>query len=268
MADKEGAGADGQDDDGQAGSGAPAGGSSKDGSENDDKPITAKQLKAALESQKRHYEGKLDGQRAEFEAFKAGAGGRREEVAEPPKRHTAADLKAAVEANQITQVQSDEIWAKQVKDEAGDEAERRALAAVSRQTTKDRVDADLTKYKRLAPEIMDEGSDTRQKVREEFTALVETGMPARGPQALATELAAIRAVLGPLDKLEKARTARRHEEHDEQSGGGGEGRKSGQGKTAWDRLDARTKAHYEKGIAAGRYKDRAAVEAELKFARQ
>src|SRR3990167_8168251 len=61
---------------GQAGKGAPAGGSPEGGSENDDKPITAKQLKAALENQRRHYEGKLDGQAREFEAFRAGAGQR------------------------------------------------------------------------------------------------------------------------------------------------------------------------------------------------
>ena len=266
MDDNEGAGADGQDDGSQAGSGAPAGGSSKDGSENDDKPITAKQLKAALESQKRHYEGRLEGQRAEFEALKAGVGGRKEDpVPEAPKRYTRAELKAAVDAGQINSDQSEEIWAKQVTEQAGEEAERRALAAVSVRSTKERVDADLTKYKRLAPEIMDESSDVRRRIREEFTALAETGMPSRGPQALATELAAIRAVLGPLDKLETARTARRHQESDEQSGGG-EGRKSS-GKTAWDRLDARQKAYYEKGIQAGRYKDKAAVEAELAFAR-
>lgn len=264
MLDNEGAGAGGQDDDGQAGNGAPAGGSPEGGSEKDDKPITAKQLKAALESQKRHYEGRLDSQRAEFQAFKEGVGKQPGSQVEKPKVFAKADLKAAVAAGQITQDQSDEIWEQQLVAQVTEKAEAKALDAVSAKTAKDRIDADLDKYKRLAPEIMDASSDERQKIVAEYKELTATGMP----KNLATELAAIRAVMGPLDKLETARSARRRVEHDEQSGGGGEGRRSNSGKTLVDQLDARKKGFYEDQIKKGRYKDWNAVEAELKFARR
>ena len=86
MLENDGAGAGDGD---KTGIGAPDGGSSEDGSENDDKPVTAKQLKAALASQKRHYEGQLQSQRAEFESFKDGVGKRVDKPADQP---TSRDL--------------------------------------------------------------------------------------------------------------------------------------------------------------------------------
>lgn len=262
MADAAGASAD---DLGQGGSGAPSGGSPEGGSENDDKPITAKQLKAALESQKRHYEGQLAGQRAEFEAFKEGVGKQQKPADEKPKEYTKADLKAAVTAGQITQEQADDIWDRQREAQITARAEARALDAVTAEQAKERIAADLSKYKRLAPEILDKSSDERQKIEAEYRVLTSSGLPGN----LATELAAIKAVMGPLEKLEKARGARRHVESDEQGGGSGDRRKDGQqGKaTKWDQLDARKQEYYERQIKAGRYKDRAAVEAELQYAR-
>ncbi len=262
MLDTEGAGADGQDDDGQSGSGAPEGGSSKDGSDNDDKPITAKQLKAALESQKRHYESKLHGQRAEFEAFKEGVGKKQEPAGETVKTYTRADLRAAVDAKQITQEQADDLWDRQRETQITENAKTVALDAVSGKQAKERIDADLASYKRLAPEIMDAGSTVRTDIQARYQRMVRNGLPGN----LATELAAIEAVLGPLEKLERARSATRKQDHDQQSGGGGEERPK-TGNKLVDGLDARTKAHYQKGIDAGRYKDWKEVEAELKFSK-
>src|SRR3990167_1087022 len=206
MENNDGAGAG----DGQAGSGAPAGGSPEGGSENDDKPITAKQLKAALASQRTHYEERLNGQAREFEAFKAGAG-TKEKPTELPKRYTQADLKAAVDAQQITQEQANDIWAKQMREETREIAEAAATAVVTGRTQKERIDSDLSAYKRLKPEIMERGSEVREKITEEFKYLVSIGKP----QDESTELAAIRAVLGPLEKLENAAKARRAQEGEE-----------------------------------------------------
>ena len=84
---------------------------------------------------------------------------------------------------------------------------------------------------------------------------------------LATELAAIREVLGPIERLKTARSARRETESHEETGGGGGGGEGRKAKTGWDALDSRQKAHYERMIAQGMYKDKKAVEEELKFAR-
>lgn len=266
--DGKGAGADGQDDDGQSGSGAPEGGSPEGGSEKDAlEEKFERRIKSALASQKQHHDREVAAVRAEFEALKSGVGARKDPPAEQPKRYTRADLRAAVTALQITQEQSDDIWDKQVKDEAKEAAVQAADEHVTRKTAKERIDADLATYKRLAPEVMEEGSEVREAIKREFQALVQSGMPGRDGQNLVTQLAAIKAVMGPLDKLEKARGARRQVEHDEQSGGSG-GRRDNSGKSKVDQLDARKKSYYEQGIKSGRYKDWKAVEAELEFARR
>jgi hypothetical protein len=249
----------------ESGSGAPEGGSPEGGSENDDKPITAKQLKAALASQRAHYEEKLSGQRAEFEAFKAGAGTKERPAAEKPKVYTKAELKAAVEAGQITQEQADARWDLQRDAEITERAETVALEAVTRKATKERIDADLKSYKRLKPEILERGSETREKIQEEFNYLTGIGKPAD----TSTELAAIRAVLGPLAKLEKAASAGRSEESHQEGGasGGGDKPKGNSSKKLVDHLKGDAKEHYERGIKQGRYKDWDAVEKELQYAR-
>ena len=246
-------------DDGQAGIGAPASGSPEGGSENDEKPITAKQLKAALANQQTRYEERIAAQSREFEAFKAGAS-QKEKPVEAQKRYTRAELRAAVDASQITQEQADEVWAKQIEATAVENATVAAMAAVAGRTQKERIEADLASYKRLKPDIMQDG-EIRTKIAEEYKYLMSIG----DPGTIDTELKAIRAVLGPLEKLEKSSFARRALESDEQSGGGG---RSGTGsrKKLVDHLKADVKSQYEKRIASGLYKDWEAVEKELKYA--
>lgn len=256
-----GAGAD--DTVGQDGSGAPSGGAKapKDDTLDDGEFVPVGRFKAALADQARRSQEREDALRAEFEAFKAGSKSSKEEQ-DQPKRYSRVDLKAAVAAGQVTQDQADDIWAKQVKDEAREEAVAAAREDSSRRTQTEQIDRDLTAYKRLAPEIKDKTSDTFEKVRAEFQYMTRNG----SPNNLATELAAIRAVLGPLDKLEKAKSATRSEDHDQQGGGGRqEERKTG--KKLVDTLSAREKEHYAGMIKRGHYKDWGEVEKELGFAR-
>lgn len=262
MLENEGAGTGGEDSSGQAGSGAPAGGSPEGGSENDDKPITAKQLKAILASQERGFNEKLAAKDAEFEAFKAGISSKgAEPKQELPRTYTRAELAEAVKAESITQAQADDIWDRQREAEITEKATKAATAAVSGKAAAQRITADLSKYKRLAPEILQTGSEERLRIVNEFNQLVDDGMP----RNLATELAAIRAVMGPLDRLEKARSAQRSVESEQQGGGSGKGM-GGKGKTLADQLNPRAREYYEGGIKSGRYKDWKAVEDELKYA--
>jgi hypothetical protein len=262
MTDKAGAGAG--EDPGQAGSGAPAGGSPEGGSEKDELDEKfEKRIKAALANQRAHYETQLGNVRAEFESFKEGVNKSQPAKGAEPKRYTRQDLKAGVDAGQISQEQADDVWAKQVENDAVERATKAATDAVSQRATKERIDTDIGSYKRLKPEIMENGSEVREKVREEYNYLVGLGAPGN----TATELAAIRAVLGPLEKLEKSSSARRSEDHDQQGGSDTGGKpRGGSSKKLVDHLDARAKEHYEKGIKQGRYKDWTEVEAELKFA--
>jgi hypothetical protein len=267
-----GAGADDQQQvDGQDGSGAPSGGSPEGGSgkKGDEEFVPVSQLKAALKDQGERYQREIGGLRAEFDAFKAGVGtggNARDDDSRQAKRYSKAELKAAVAAEQISQDQMDDIWERQIKAEAVAEATKAATDAVTRKATQESVDGDIARYSQLAPEILDEGSDERKRVREEFTYLVSKGQP----RNVATELLAIRAVLGPLDKLERARSARRSEEHHQDvggGGGGGERKPKGGAALTYDSLTPREKAHYDKNMGPGKlYADKAAVNEELKFA--
>lgn len=257
-----GAGADGKPD-GQGGSGAPSGDpeGSQDGKP-DDEFVPVSRFKAALADQARRSQEREDALRAEFEAFKSGAKSSKDQQ-DQPKRYSRVELKAAVSAGQVTQDQADDIWAKQVKDEAREEAVAAAREDSSRRTQQEQLDHDLNEYKRLAPEIKDRTSDTFEKVRTEFQYMTRNG----SPKDLATELAAIRAVLGPLDKLEKAKSATRSEDHDQQGGGGRQDGGGKAGKKLVDTLSPREKEHYDGMIKRGHYKDWGEVEKVLGFAR-
>jgi hypothetical protein len=250
-----------------AGDGAPAGESLKPGDpgyvapKDGDKDYVPKaQFLAALKSANEKYQA-LEVQLAEMKGRQSAG----EDKADQPKRYTKAELNAAVQASQITADVADEVWAKQIREDAKNEAKREVLDVVRAEKRQERINSDLAEYKRLAPEILDDGHETRQKIRDEFNYLVTT---LGSPQTVETELAAIRAVLGPIDRLKTARSARReaeaHEETGGGGGGGGEGRKT---KTGFDALDKRTRDYYDGQIAKGLYKDRKAVEEELKFAR-
>lgn len=242
--------------DGKTGRGAPGDDSkgSKDGNADDGEFVPKTQFLAALKSANEKYDA-LVGQ---FDAFKAGqkADGP-EKKADAPKVYTRAELKAAVEASQISQDHADDIWARQVQNVATENATRAALDAVERKSQQERIETDLAQYKRLVPDLLDRTSDTFAKVREEFQDLVKNG----SPNSLTTERTAIRAVLGSLEKLQAAKAAARSAEHHEESGAGGEGgqRKKGTGKLV-DTLSDREKKYYASLIEKGHHKDWKEVE--------
>jgi hypothetical protein len=256
----------------QPGDGATGGDQSKDGSgksSGEDKDFVPKsQFLAALKSanEKNHA---LEVQIAELRGKQSTAA---HKVDDEPKRYSRAELSTAVEAKTITADQAEEIWAKQIREDVKREVKAEVLGVAEANRKLERVETDLNEYKRLAPEIMEEGSETRQKVREEFEYLVGLGNPgaADDPKTLQTQLLAIRNALGPLDKLRTAKSARRETEaHEETGGSSGSGsRRRSEPKTAWEALDKRQKEYYEGAISKGLYKDKAAVEAELKFSRK
>ena len=243
----------------QGGSGAPSGGSSEDGSENESlEDKFERRIKAALANQKTQLRAEFD---AQLQAFKAGAASQ-EKKPDAPKRFTRKELNAAVDAGQITRDQADEVWDGQVRAEAKEEATRTAREVVLGTATQERVDADLSSYKRLKPEIMEEGSETRESIKAAFKRMTSRGSPANE----ATELAAIEAVLGPLDKLENAAKATRSQESHQESGGGKPAGGGGSGKKLVDHLKGEAKEYYAEQIKKGLHKDWDSVEKELKYA--
>ena len=243
------------------GGGAPAGGSPEGGQDDklkDGETVPRTQLIAALNSAERKYESQLATMRAEFDAkleaqIKA-------KPADSPKRYTRVELNAAVEAGQVSRDQADAELDRQAREEVS----RVALETVNAAEGKRFIDSEIARYKAVAPEILDDAHDTRKKIREEFAALVKVG---DDPNNVVTQWKAIRSVLGSVDRLEKARSGIEQHEFHRETGGGGGGREGG-GKPAFEAtLTQRERAHYQRLITSGTYKDWAEVEAEMKYAK-
>jgi len=247
-----------------AGGGAPGGGSPEGGQ--DDKPkdgefVPKTQFIAALNSAERKREAEVASLQGRLQELEAQVKAKPDDQ---PKRLNRADLRAAVEAGQISQDQADGEIDRQNREDAENRAHRVALETVSAAKRTELINSEVARYKAAAPEILDDAHDTRKSIRGAFSGLVELG---DDPRDVATQLKAIRSVLGPIDRLEKARSGTaQHVTH--QEFGGGSGGDQGKPKTGklTEQLNAGSRAHYEDGIKRGRYKDWAAVEDELKYA--
>jgi hypothetical protein len=169
---------------------------------------------------------------------------------EPPKTLTRADLRAAVEKQQLTQEEADNIWDRQLIEQAKNAAREEAGRTLTVTQTGQRIDADLRQYRAVVPNAWKEGTEERAKVADEFRALVALGLP----DSKETELAAMRSVFGPVEKLDKARS-KPSVEADEQSGGAGEESERGTKQDVVKGLSAREKDYYGDQIKKGRYKD-------------
>jgi hypothetical protein len=245
---------------GASGGGSPEGGQGK--SPEDGETVSKKQFLGALKSAEEKRKAEVAALQSQLQELQAQV---KAKPADQPKRYTRQQLNAAVEAGQITQEQADAQLDAQLREEAEERAHRVALETVSVVERKKLVDSEIERYKAAAPEILDDDHGTRQRIKQEFQGLVALG---DSPKDVATQLKAIRMVLGPIERLERSRSGRDdHDSHRETggSGGGGSGPKK-TGKVS-ERLNAEARRHYEKLIDRGVYKDWDAVDAELKFAK-
>lgn len=235
---------------GDAGDGASGGGNDQDKPKDDVVPKA--QFLAALKSANEKY--------AALEARLDAVVARAEPKVVEPRRYSRAELNAMVAAGTATQDAADAQMDLQLREDAKAEATRVSTEIISQAQRKSLVDSEIAKYRVLAPEIMDDAHETRDRIKEEFQYLLGLG----DSPSVETQLKAIRAVLGPLDRLERARSGKRDiESH--QDTGGGSGTKTP--KTLMDTLSTREKDYYGDMIKKGQYKDWKAVEEELKFAR-
>jgi hypothetical protein len=164
-------------------------------------------------------------------------------VPEAQKIYTRQELRQMVTESKISQDQMDEYMEAKLRAElqqdvvkVGNERER---------STK--VLQEIARYKSHVPDIAKDGTEDRIKVEKEFQYLVAHGQP----KSESTELAALRAVYGPVEKLEKKRVLDERESFQDV----GNGRKpEDKGNSPFKNLPQRYKDHYEKQIAKGIYK--------------
>jgi hypothetical protein len=221
-----------------------------DGSpEDESQTVSLKQFKAAIASATKTAKEQSDAQlaalRGEIETLKA-----RPTVAAPvqeePKVYTRAQLKAFVTAGQLTEDQAETYWETQLRSQITKEVRESVAGAVTGTTRAGLVQQEVNGYKEVAPDVWNAGSPGHQKVRAEYDFLVSLGHPA----AVETEVAALRAALGPLSALRASKNAKPGpaDAHVETGGsnpaGSGKGsddplkKLSGREKTYWDRMIA------------------------------
>lgn len=198
----------------------------------------------------------------DLEVALAKAGPRRE--ADPPKRYTRSELKAAVTAGSLSEDQANDIWDNQLRDEVKSTATSAAHETITQAERGRRINGDIAEYTGLIPGITQDGHQDRTRVKEEFDYLVSLGHP----KSVETELAAIRAAFGPIERLKQARSGRSGADHHREAGGsGGPSRQHNQasGKLV-DTLTERERGYYQKQIDGGQYRGWDDVESVLKHA--
>lgn len=178
---------------------------------------------------------------------------------EDVREFSRAELDEQVTLGKITQAQADQI----IDNQVDRRIDKRVGEKVDAKSINDRLDAEIDEYAGLKPDIRKNGSPDRDRVAEEFKYLVQNG----SPETKATELAALRAVFGPLSRLKAAAAAGegRRETHKEGSGGAGSEEPGTRTDGAPKGLTARQRDHYQKSIDKGLYRDWAAVAEEVNF---
>jgi len=170
-------------------------------------------------------------------------------------------LENAIAEGKITRAWANDYREKLVEERATKKAEQRLEAKLSTTSQQTTVQADVDRYKRAVPEVMQPGSPERVKVEREYAYLTQTlGYPA----TRATELAAMRSALGDPDMVERAalaKTSTTKEAYQETQSSSH--KPTGATKDPVKGLDDRTRKHYEKMIERGRYKGWDEVREEL-----
>jgi len=192
--------------------------------------------------------------------------------AEPKQQEfTRSQLAEFVEAGKLTQDAADAIFENQIVERATKKAVESAQRAVSSGEVQRSVAQQMAEFQVLIPDAWEEGTPEREQARRAYTRLTGAGLTGTKEQL---ELAALISAFGDPADIRRSRGFGRNGPADsfEDSGGsGGRRRGSGEGDggdndTPPKNLTAREKAHYERGMAAGRYKGWAEVREERKFA--
>ena len=165
---------------------------------------------------------------------------------------TDAELAKLVANGSITQAQADaharerdaKVLKAQVKAEVAAEIKGEQTASATSQ--------DIERYVTLEPGLADKNSEISKRCATAYQRMVKRG----SPESSATQLAAVEAVLGPLDALEAARLPGRREMHEETGGGGrgGESEPAGAPAGLFKGVENRWREHYASMIGKGQYK--------------
>lgn len=172
---------------------------------------------------------------------------------------TWAQLEAGIDEGRWTRAQAQEYKDKMTEMRL----EKKLHERESSKAVESKVLGEIEAYKAIVPDVVSFGSESRQKVEREFAYMVQVlGMPNNQK----TELLALRSAFGDVDIAKKRFAAKQTitprepfmETHSPQSS-------KPSTKDFSSTLSPEKKAHYEKMLRNGQYKDWAEVEAEEKW---
>jgi hypothetical protein len=183
---------------------------------------------------------------------------------QPKQKYTRKQLRQAVDAGTITQDDMDDILENQLRQEIQGEIRSTVTTASSEISRDNLVDTEIRRYKELVPNVLVQGSEERNRVEGEFRYLTGVGQDERSKT---TELAALRAALGPVEKLRKTSelTPDRRETHQDVGGGGDEPPAPDAGHAVLKKLNNDQKTYYKRQIDKGIYKDWDQVAKEMEY---
>jgi hypothetical protein len=146
-----------------------------------------------------------------------------EKSAPPEPEYSRAQLKQLVDAGTISEEQRDAVLDKQDRareERLINETTRKFQQQSAQSARNQRISSQIDTYKSSFPDVMVEGSETRQKVQREYDFLVSVeGGPRSDEQGAIMELKAMRAALGPAEKVRET-TRQRRQTHAETGGAG------------------------------------------------
>ena len=167
---------------------------------------------------------------------------------DPVKIFTRAEVKAMMDEGKISQEQADEYFDHVTEAKIRDSLTKEIRTSEAQREKLSRVKSELDQYTALVPDVLKEGTDDRKQVAEEYKYLVSLG----SAENIATELAALRSVYGPIDKLSKRKDMK--SERESFQDGAGKGTEEKAKETGVPKgLPDRYKDYYAKMIDKGFY---------------
>lgn len=177
---------------------------------------------------------------------------------EPQRELTRSELEQAVEDGRMTQVDAGRILEAQLEKRTQSTVESTVRKTIASATRDQRLQDQINKYTAAIPEIVQAGSEARNKIQKEFQYLTSLGHP----NSLETEVAALRSAYGPVDLIRSGKKVK--ETHAET--GGGDEPSSGGDKDGWPKdMPAKQRHYYRTQIDKGVYPDMAAAKKEWSY---
>ena len=124
-----------------------------------------------------------------------------QESTQAQKEYTWAELENFIAEGKLTRDQAQDYKDKQTEERL----RRKLLAEREQESTKTAFLSQIEQYKQLIPDVMELGSENRQKYEREYTYFVRT---LGYPENYATQLAATRAAFGDLEKVKRTSASR------------------------------------------------------------